>query len=196
MQDSRLRSAGNGNSNARLLSYILKTNKNIVELDLSHTGLEDDGMIEICNGISSNNTLTSLNLSSNHFGPLGAQRLKEALESNKSIKNLDLSRNALGFQSINSILCSCNGKEITIQTNGNFVFEEILNSVSHGIAFIFSVVGANLLLNEAAASKYYSEYHFWACLLYSFSLMFLFLSSCLFHSFFMMPESTDRQSKT
>jgi hypothetical protein len=31
--------------------------------------------------------------------------------------------------------------------SGNFVFEEVLNSVSHGIAFLASVVGANLLIS-------------------------------------------------
>ena len=41
-----------------------------------------------------------------------------------------------------------------------------------------------------AAEVSYTDYHFWACVLYSFSLMFLFLSSTLFHSFFMMPQST------
>ena len=73
-------------------------------------------------------------------------------------------------------------------TSGNFVFEEIMNSVSHGVAFLGSVVGANLLISEAM-DQYRTDYHFWACVLYSFSLMFLFLSSCLYHSFFMMPTS-------
>jgi predicted membrane channel-forming protein YqfA (hemolysin III family) len=40
-----------------------------------------------------------------------------------------------------------------------------------------------------AAETSYTDYHFWACVLYSFSLMFLFLSSTLFHSFFMLPQS-------
>ena len=35
-----------------------------------------------------------------------------------------------------------------VQTNGNFVFEEILNSLSHGLAFLASVVGANLLISQ------------------------------------------------
>ncbi|RYY78325.1 hypothetical protein EON63_17865 [archaeon] len=51
-----------------------------------------------------------------------------------------------------------------------------------------SVVGANVLISDAA-DTYRTDYHFWACVLYSFALMFLFLSSCLFHSFFMLPTS-------
>jgi hypothetical protein len=190
MKDARFRFSGNGNSNARLLRYILSKNKCIQELNLSNTGLDDDGVNEIAEGIKESRTLVSLNLSSNHFGEIGAERLRLALEQNDSIKQIDLSQNALGFRSINSIMCSCSHKNIIIQTHGNFVFEEILNSVSHGIAFLASVVGANLLLQSAANCKNYSDYHFWACVLYSGALMFLFLSSCLFHSFFMMPHGT------
>ena len=40
-----------------------------------------------------------------------------------------------------------------MQTNGNFVFEEILNSLSHGLAFLASVVGANLLISQVRERK-------------------------------------------
>jgi Haemolysin-III related/Leucine Rich repeat len=180
--------SGNGNSNARALRSIIKKNTTIEHLDLSNNGLDDDGIREICNGIKQNSTIKSLNLSSNHFGEIGAEQLRLALEENTSIKTLDISRNALGFRSISSLLCSCRPRGLDVATNGNFVFEEILNSVSHGIAFILAVVGANVLISKAADSQI-SDYHFWACVLYSFSLMFLFLGSCLFHSFFMMPKS-------
>jgi hypothetical protein len=209
MHDSRFRASGNGNSNARLLGYVLKQNVTIEELNLEGTGLDDDGMIELCEGLKNNSTVKSLNVSSNHFGVLGTEILRLALDVNKSVKKLDVSRNALGFQSISSLLCTCQAKSIQVNTSGNFIFEEILNSVSHGVAFIFAVVGTIclppigklcviifhlcrlgciLLVNEAADDKY-SDYHFWSCVLYSFSLLFLFLSSCLFHSFFMLPTS-------
>ena len=43
MQDERFRNVGNGNSNARILNYILQKNKNIKELSLHNTGLDDLG---------------------------------------------------------------------------------------------------------------------------------------------------------
>lgn len=183
------RSAGNGNTNARCLYFILKNNEYIETLDISDTGLDDDGLGEICEALVANSSITSLDLSSNHFGSLGAERLRLALERNTSVRSLNLSRNALGFHSINSLQCSCLPRGMTLQTNGNFVFEEILNAVSHGIAFLASIVAANILISEAAM-PHRTDYHFWACVLYSFALMFLFLFSTLFHSFFMMPEST------
>jgi channel protein (hemolysin III family) len=76
---------------------------------------------------------------------------------------------------------------ITVRTDGNFVFEEIMNSVSHGVAFLASIVGSIVLLRDVADDTNFTDYHFWACFLYSFSLMFLFISSCLYHSFFMLP---------
>ena len=189
MNDPRYRSAGNGDSNARILAQILRNNKSIQDVDLSNTGLNDDGMAEICAALRVNKSVTSLNLSMNHFGEQGAKDLQQALTHNFSLKRLDLSRNALGFRSINSIVCSCASKNLILQTNGNFVFEEILNSVSHGVAFIVSVVASCVLISEAA-EQHLTTYHFWACALYSFSLMFLFLSSCLFHSFFMLPTTS------
>lgn len=184
---------GNSNSNARLLKQILQENDVIEELDLCNTGLTDDGITELSEGIKQNKTIRKLNLSYNNFGEVGAEMLCQAVSQNTSIDHLDLSSNALGFQSISRILrtCRCRCKPIsTVLTNGNYVFEEILNSVSHGLCFLFSIVGAMLLVTEAANETVYSPYHFWSCVLYSFSLMFLFLSSCLFHSFFMIPEGT------
>lgn len=188
MQDSRYRASGNGNSNARALSSILRMNYTIKELDLSDTGLDDDGIAEICTIIKSNKSVEILNLSYNTFGELGAKLLKEALIENNTLKKLDLSRNALGYQSINSLLCSCISNNLEIATNGNYVFEEILNSVSHGVAFLVSIIGAFLLISTAIERG--TDYHFWACAIYSFSLMFLFLSSSLFHSFFMLPKTS------
>jgi hypothetical protein len=46
-QRARFRSGGNGNSNARVLNAILKKNTVIEEVDLSYTGLDDDGIEEV-----------------------------------------------------------------------------------------------------------------------------------------------------
>ena len=73
MNDPRYRSAGNGDSNARILAQILRVNKSIQDVDLSNTGLNDDGMAEICAALRVNKSVTSLNLSMNHFGEQGAK---------------------------------------------------------------------------------------------------------------------------
>jgi hemolysin III len=78
---------------------------------------------------------------------------------------------------------------MTLRTNGNYVFEEIMNSVSHGVGFVLAVIGSFVLIREANET-YATDFHFWACVLYSVSLDFLFLFSCLFHSFFMLPRTS------
>lgn len=185
MQDSRYRAAGNGNSNARVLRSILERNKYIQEIDLSNTGMSDEGIHELCDALKANKTLMKLNLSGNYFGEEATMLLNKALLENSSLKYLDISRNALDFSSINAIMCSCTKLGVVVRADGNYVFEEILNSVSHGFGFILSLIGAVLLMTEAAQR---SDYHFWPCFLYSFSLCFLFLSSTLYHSFFMIPS--------
>lgn len=185
---NRFRSAGNGNANARILNFVLQRNKWIKELDLSNTGLDDDGIKEIADGLKENSSIEKVNLARNHFGVAGANYLTSALQMNNTIKDMDLSANALGYHSINSLLCICGPKNVRLNTEGNYVFEEILNSVSHGVAFLGSVVGANILISDAT-DAYHTERVFWAAVIYSSALMFLFLSSCLFHSFFMLPTS-------
>jgi hypothetical protein len=146
-------SRGNGNSNARALSSILKENQNIEELDLSDNGLDDDGIGEVALGISNNKSIKKLNLAHNHFGEKGAELLRQALEVNDTLQEIDLSKNALGFMSINNLLCCCSPKGMMLQTQGNFVFEEVLNATSHGLAFIGSVIGSNLLISKAVENN-------------------------------------------
>jgi Ran GTPase-activating protein (RanGAP) involved in mRNA processing and transport len=114
---------------------------------------------QLCDSLRLNTSIKNLNLSNNHFGETGAEKLRNALLNNRTIKVLDLSRNALGFRSINALLCSCKSNGMYVQTNGNFVFEEILNSLSHGLAFLASVVGANLLIAQVSNNTLYIIHH-------------------------------------
>lgn len=187
MGDQRFRAAGNGNSNARILNSILRENKTIKELDLSSTGLDDDGIKEICDGIKANTSIELLSLANNHFGETGAQYLGQALSVNNSVKILDLSRNALNYNAMNAVMTCCGPKNIVVDIEGNFLFEEVLNAVTHGVAFLGALLGANIMISDAAETFVNNAHHFWACVVYSLALMFLFLSSTLFHSFFMLP---------
>jgi channel protein (hemolysin III family) len=188
MWDGRYRGTGNGNSNARVLATILEKNKIIDEVDLTHTGLDDDGMIEICRALEKNRSVTHLNLSRNTFSERGARALRDSLYNNSSLQYLDLSRNALGFQTISNLQCACNSTGLILDTGGNYVFEEIMNAVSHGIGFMLAIVASTLLMTDAVSKG--TDYHYWSASLFSFSLIFLFLCSTLYHSFFMVPSAS------
>eukprot|EP00611_Tribonema_gayanum_P010172 TRINITY_DN2009_c0_g1_i1.p1 TRINITY_DN2009_c0_g1~~TRINITY_DN2009_c0_g1_i1.p1 ORF type:complete len:389 (+),score=133.07 TRINITY_DN2009_c0_g1_i1:108-1169(+) len=183
--------AGNGNSNARVLRTMLRRNKAVSLLDLSNTGLDNDGVAEVSQILAESESLTSLNLARNYFGAPGAKALEDALGVNETLQHLDVSRNALGFRSINALQQKCLhrrcGCAITVHADGNYVFEEVLNSLSHALGFIMSIIGTILLMSEASGPER-SPVQFWACAVFSTSLMILYLSSTLFHSFFMIPH--------
>lgn len=58
----------------------------------SNTGLDPDGMRELCDALRENKSLTDLNLSKNRFGGEGAAMLEEVLDSAPSLKFLDVRR--------------------------------------------------------------------------------------------------------
>ena len=191
MADVQYRAVGNGNSNARALVPMLRGNPNITELNMQNTGLDDDGLREICRVIESNTSMHHLNLSFNNFTSLGAKALQEALQKNSTLKTLDLSNNQLGFESIQQLECSCQLSGLVLEKNGNFVFEEILNATSHGVAFIVSIVGGVVLMNAVVEQGHATDYHYWACMVYSFSLIYLFLASTCYHGSFMMKRTSE-----
>lgn len=75
---------------------------------------------------------------------------------------------------------------ISVNTNGNRVFDEVLNAVSHGAAFILAIVGAVFLGRAVRESP---THYKWSVTLYLFSLIFLFLASTLYHSFFSLKAT-------
>jgi hemolysin III len=77
-----------------------------------------------------------------------------------------------------SIRC-CNYE---IDVEGNFVVEEVWNSVLHGLGVILGLVGTYDLLNKA---KGQTEKIWWACLVYGLSATILFTASTLYHSSFL-----------
>ena len=122
MYDSRFRGRGNGNANARALADILTQNRKIDDVNLTDTGLDDDGIKEICRALEENKTITKLNLSRNNFTWTATQMLQNALVNNTSLKEIDLSRNGLDFQSIFNLQCACQVTGLSMIVSGNYVF--------------------------------------------------------------------------
>lgn len=163
--------AGNGNSNARVLHQILSNNKAIESLvrcfggsgvegcrlmvcprlsrqDISNTGIDDDGILEICEGLKKNASVTALNVARNNFSAKvvaalsstrgcssfaakvahallwmcwvvqGVHVIARMLEKNQVIRHLDISRNALGFHSINSLQCCGAARRVAMRVEG------------------------------------------------------------------------------
>lgn len=84
----------------------LSHNRNINRLDLSNNPLKDVGMKRLMTPTICD-SLTSLSLSLTHFSKVGASHIKDCLLRNRTIQALDLSKNDISFdgaESIGSIL--------------------------------------------------------------------------------------------
>lgn len=69
-----------------------------------------------------------------------------------------------------------------IDVEGNFVVEEVWNSVLHGFGAILGLIGTLDLTSKARGQ---SEKIWWACLVYGLSATMLFTASTLYHSSFL-----------
>ena len=69
-----------------------------------------------------------------------------------------------------------------IDVEGNFVVEEIWNSVIHGLGAVLALVGTFDLTNK---TKGQPDQVWWACLVYGLSATILFTASTLYHSTFL-----------
>ena len=69
-----------------------------------------------------------------------------------------------------------------IDVEGNFVVEEIWNSVIHGLGAILALIGTLDLTNK---TKGQPDQVWWACLVYGLSATILFTASTLYHSTFL-----------
>lgn len=182
------RSAGNGNSNARVLNHILQRNNTIKHLDLTDTGMDGEGLKEICEGLTKNTSVRYLNISRNHFHYSNVGYLQHVLACNHNLAEVDLRRNLLGWAAISEIRSNeRTQKHVKIHSEGNFLFEEFLNSSSHAFGFLLTVIGSIVLMKEASQEGK-SQTHFWSCLIFSLSLLILYLASALYHSFFLLPS--------
>lgn len=190
---------GSGNSNARALRDILVRNKGITHLDVSKMGIDSDGLAEICEALKVNNSVRTLILHNNFVGPRGGELLQAALQQEggggddpvllgaSALREVDVRNNHLGYDAVCCLQSACAGREpaVELSADGNFVFEEVLNSVTHGVGALLAIFGSILMASHVQDK---SVVHKWGTGIYCASLLILYTSSTLFHSFFLMPR--------
>jgi len=108
---------------------------------------------------STTTALSVIDLSANHCGYHGCVAIDRAVQK----------RDEQGLQPV-----------MTIDLEGNQVFPEILNSVTHGLGLLMAFVGA-YVMSSAVRGK--SQVHSVSCGIYSTSLVVLYTSSTLFHRY-------------
>ena len=105
------------------------------------------------------------------------------------LKEVDLSVNRFGYfgcMLIDKALLEKREKSdctIVVDLEGNLVFQEVMNCVTHGLGIILVIFGTSSMTNRVAHK---SLTHNVSCAIYSLSLLVLYTSSTLYHSFFTM----------
>jgi len=100
------------------------------------------------------------------------------------LTHLDLRNNVIPFKVCEKLEAVSGG--LVLDTAGNRVFDEVLNSVSHGAALVLAIVGTPFM---GKAVRHQPALNVAAVTLYLVSLIMLFLASTLYHGFFTLGKT-------
>lgn len=108
-----------------------------------------------------------------------------------TLREIDLSSNYIGVQGCVEVERALRQRarhheQISINLEGNLVFSEIINGVTHGLGSLLSLV-AVYAMHQRVKDK--DLFHVLSCAVYSASLVILYISSTLYHSFFSMQQT-------
>ncbi|GMH64633.1 hypothetical protein TrST_g10096 [Triparma strigata] len=171
------------------LSAIIGQMKNVRTLKLDGNKIGPYGLRPLLPNLPS--SLKTLSLRQCSIQQPGAQLISEKVvkDLGSKIEDIDLSLNGMGHWGISVLAESLRdrqlkgGKRMLIDVDGNQVFQEVMNSVTHGLGIILCVVGTILMSRKAVHSQRL------LCGVYSASLLTLYFSSTLYHSFFALKRT-------
>ena len=174
---------------ALTLSKVLQQSLYIEEVLLQRHFIGPFGASALFIACTQNSTIKKLNLRRCQIGERGALVFAEliATSSQTGLVEVDLSANRIGFKgtlAVEKALLERAARpdlpELAVDMEGNLVFQEIMNGVTHGLGMMLAMVGASLL-SKRVRDK--SQQHVVSCAVYSTALIVLYTSSTLFHSF-------------
>lgn len=193
--DFRLRrgQSGFGSHGALVLSKILQHSKHIQDVFLPRHKIGSYGASAIFIACTSNEIVQKLNLRRCAVGERGALAFAELCCSSSEcgLLDVDLSANHIGLKGSIAIEKALKERDkdlpiLTINLEGNLVFQEIMNGVTHGLGILLAMAGAAILTLRVQDQ---SERHVLSCAVYSTSLVVLYTSSTLYHSFFTLQHT-------
>ena len=157
-------------------------NPNIKVLALRRCLIGEKGAASFVNSCLNSPTcgLQEVDLSANRIGFVGCK----LIEQNLLRRRKELKQQIDSKESSNSDIGSSSKFHITdieVDLEANLIFQEVMNSVTHGLGFIICIIFAQLLMYRVRDK---SNVHLLSCGVYSVSLLVLYISSTLYHSFF------------
>jgi hemolysin III len=195
-----LAATGFGSHGALALAKLLQHTQYISELYLERNRIGPYGASALFIACSTNPTLQQLSVRRCRVGERGGLAFAAYAIPSPTCGLLlaDLSANAIGYRGSLAIEYAMQTRvaqdasseeprpHLVLDMEGNLVFQEIMNSVTHGLGILLALVGACMM---SAAVQDRSLRHRWSCGVYSTSLVVLYTSSTLYHSFFTLRHT-------
>lgn len=185
---------------AYALSKVLQVSLHIEEVFLPKNRIGPYGASAIFCAAKENKSLKTLLMRGCRIGEQGAFALVSEILMNEDarksgLREVDLSVNQIGFYGVFAIEKGLKNRRerlmaqgvddedllVEIDLEGNMVFQEVMNCVTHGLGILLGTIGTSLLSSKVKGME--SHYKV-SCAVYSTSLVVLYLSSTLYHSFF------------
>ncbi|GMH73211.1 hypothetical protein TrLO_g13728 [Triparma laevis f. longispina] len=171
------------------LGTVLRKMTNVETLKLDGNKIGPYGLRPLLNNLPP--SLTSLSLRQCSIREPGAQLISELVvkDLESKIDDLDLSLNGMGHFGIGLLAASLRerqlkgGRRMIIDVDGNQVFQETMNAVTHGLGIVLCIIGTVLMSRKAAEGQKFLAG------VYSVSLLTLYFSSTLYHSFFALKRT-------
>lgn len=176
---------------ALCLAKILTVSQHVEEVRLQRHRIGPYGAAVLFMAAIKNPVLKSISLRRCRLGERGGLAFAEIVcpSIECGLREVDLSANRIGFRGCLAIEQAMLKRHpethpfLDLNLDGNLVFQEVMNGVTHGLGIILAMVGSALLYHR---TKNMPTTSFAACLVYSASLLLLYTSSTLYHSFFTM----------
>mmetsp|Transcript_21709 Transcript_21709/g.31065 ORF Transcript_21709/g.31065 Transcript_21709/m.31065 type:complete len:470 (+) Transcript_21709:68-1477(+) len=183
---------------AYALSKVLQMSLHIEEVFLPKNRIGPYGASAIFCAAKENKALKTLLMRGCRIGERGAFALVSHILMNEDasqsgLREIDLCVNQIGFYGVFAIEKALKNRkerlkaqgvdddEILVDLEGNMVFQEVMNCVTHGLGILLGTIGTFFLSAKVEGMERHYKV---SCAVYSISLVVLYMSSTLYHSFF------------
>jgi hemolysin III len=180
---------------AMALSKVLQKSRFVEEVFLERNHIGPYGASALFIACSTNSSIKHIKLRRCQVGERGAFAFAEwiAPSATCGLGEIDLSANFIGFKGSLAIERAMTARTertdleyMHVNLEGNLVLQEVMNGITHGLGALLAFAAIYLLYHSV---KDQPSRHFVSCMVYSASLVVLYISSTLYHSFFILQHT-------
>jgi len=161
----------------------------IDSLDVSFQAIGPAGVSALVSALLEYPNLRSLRMHSCELGDDGARVVAGLLQNatTLSMRNLETQNNFISFEMCTELTGLAAERGVDLNLNGNRVFDEVMNAVSHGVGLALAIIGTVLLIVKVRDREMYVKR---SVGLYCSSLIAMYLCSTMFHALFATGHKT------